>query len=158
MGVRLYNPVRGAFTTVDPVAGGNTTAYAYPQDPINKVDLDGKAKKKKKKVNYGLLAAAIFNIFYGSYKVLKGIKVARSIALCGMIGIGGVIYCAGYSIYSIPVGASRAWRGTKQLNAFKKNPYCAPGKCGNQAQAIRFLRGVLPRLGGKWYEFVGGWI
>ncbi len=41
MGARLYNPVTGLFTSVDPVAGGNTTDYAYPQDPINKYDLDG---------------------------------------------------------------------------------------------------------------------
>ena len=42
MGVRLYNPTRGAFTTTDPVAGGNTTAYTYPQDPIDSMDLDGR--------------------------------------------------------------------------------------------------------------------
>ncbi|MFV0633323.1 DNRLRE domain-containing protein [Demequina sp.] len=50
MGVRLYNPVTGLFTSVDPVAGGNTTAYAYPQDPINKYDLDGRAWGWLKKV------------------------------------------------------------------------------------------------------------
>ena len=42
MGVRLYNPRTGLFTSVDPVPGGNTTEYTYPQDPINKQDLDGK--------------------------------------------------------------------------------------------------------------------
>ncbi len=31
MGARLYNSVTGLFTSVDPVTGGNTTAYAYPQ-------------------------------------------------------------------------------------------------------------------------------
>ncbi|BDZ42574.1 hypothetical protein GCM10025865_18730 [Paraoerskovia sediminicola] len=48
MGARLYNPVTGLFTAVDPVDGGNTTAYSYPQDPINQSDLDGQTKKKKK--------------------------------------------------------------------------------------------------------------
>ncbi|MFD2840204.1 DNRLRE domain-containing protein [Populibacterium corticicola] len=42
MGVRLYNSVTGHFTSVDPVTGGNTTRYTYPQDPINKYDLNGK--------------------------------------------------------------------------------------------------------------------
>lgn len=41
MGAHLYNSVTGSFTSIDPVAGGNTTAYTYPQDPINKEDLDG---------------------------------------------------------------------------------------------------------------------
>ena len=41
MGQRLYNTVTGLFTSVDPVPGGNTTDYAYPQDPINQYDLNG---------------------------------------------------------------------------------------------------------------------
>jgi large repetitive protein len=41
MGARLYNPVSGLFTSVDPIEGGNTTAYAYPQDPISKNDVTG---------------------------------------------------------------------------------------------------------------------
>ena len=41
MGDRLYNAVRGLFTSTDPEPGGNTTPYTYPQDPINKYDLNG---------------------------------------------------------------------------------------------------------------------
>ena len=41
MGVRLYNPIRGAFTSVDPVRGGNITAYTYPVDPVNTFDISG---------------------------------------------------------------------------------------------------------------------
>lgn len=42
MGARLYNPTTAQFTSCDPEPGGNTTAYAYPQDPINGNDLSGR--------------------------------------------------------------------------------------------------------------------
>ncbi|WP_418908603.1 RHS repeat-associated core domain-containing protein [Glutamicibacter endophyticus] len=41
MGARLYNPVTGLFTSRDPVEGGNTTSYAYPQDPVGMSDTTG---------------------------------------------------------------------------------------------------------------------
>jgi hypothetical protein len=44
MGVRLYNPLTGQFTSLDPVPGGNSTAYAYPTDPTNNFDLDGRMR------------------------------------------------------------------------------------------------------------------
>ncbi|WP_430868982.1 DNRLRE domain-containing protein [Demequina aurantiaca] len=43
MGVRLYNPMTGLFTSIDPIKGGNSTPYAYPQDPVNNYDLSGTA-------------------------------------------------------------------------------------------------------------------
>ena len=46
MGARLYNSVTALFTSVDPVRGGNTTAYTYPQDPINFTDPSGREKEK----------------------------------------------------------------------------------------------------------------
>ena len=49
MGVRLYNRGTGLFTSTDPVHGGNTTTYTYPQDPINHTDLDGQWKRWARK-------------------------------------------------------------------------------------------------------------
>jgi RHS repeat-associated protein len=44
MGVRVYDPDTGRFTSVDPVAGGSATAYdCVNQDPVNVYDLDGQA-------------------------------------------------------------------------------------------------------------------
>ncbi|MER7622184.1 RHS repeat-associated core domain-containing protein [Streptomyces sp. NPDC126503] len=42
MGVRLYTPATGRFLSLDPVYGGGANAYAYPGDPVNEYDLDGK--------------------------------------------------------------------------------------------------------------------
>ena len=41
MGARTYLPALGLFTATDPIEGGNTTTYTYPQDPINESDLNG---------------------------------------------------------------------------------------------------------------------
>jgi RHS repeat-associated protein len=41
MGARLYNPVTGAFMTIDPVAAGSATRYGYPYDPLNQSDPTG---------------------------------------------------------------------------------------------------------------------
>jgi len=41
MGDRLYNSETGQFTSTDPVFGGNSTPYTYPQDPIDNSDPDG---------------------------------------------------------------------------------------------------------------------
>lgn len=62
MGVRLYNSVTGLFTSVDPVEGGNETIYAYPNDPVNKLDLDGRKgwwSRNWKKVAVGVAVVAV---------------------------------------------------------------------------------------------------
>jgi len=81
MGVRLYNPIRGAFTSVDPVRGGNSTAYTYPQDPINMVDLDGRAKwdRWRKGKSFWLYAKPIR--LYGSKNAAKIMDALTTVKL-----------------------------------------------------------------------------
>jgi RHS repeat-associated protein len=42
MGARQYVPGLGRFLETDPITGGNTSDYNYPNDPINGSDLTGK--------------------------------------------------------------------------------------------------------------------
>lgn len=42
MGVRLYNPSRGLFTSADSIYGANATAYSHPLDPVNSSDISGR--------------------------------------------------------------------------------------------------------------------
>lgn len=72
MGERVYNPGTGSFASTDPVPGGNTTSYAYPQDPVNQFDLTGEMlnipgtggtgrapKPPKKKESHGLIGGIV---------------------------------------------------------------------------------------------------
>lgn len=87
MGVRLYNPVTGLFTSVDPVPGGNTTAYTYPQDPLNKYDLDGKSWWSRTKTHISRVGRRVGKHFRSNWRTYA--KVAVSVAV-----VGGVAACA----------------------------------------------------------------
>ncbi|MBD2760948.1 hypothetical protein IEE94_15780 [Yimella sp. cx-573] len=94
MGVRYYNWVTGAFTSPDPIPGGNDTSYGYPSDPINHTDVSGEGSSWRDSAGSGGLQYA--GMGYGIYSRKK----------VGTPFFGGVGYVKGSAtfsgIYSIP--------------------------------------------------------
>jgi RHS repeat-associated protein len=115
MGVRLYNSATGQFASLDPVPGGNTTAYTYPQDPINAYDLDGlcwagfswacTAAKAVARTATSVAKTAWKN---------KATILRRAATVTGVVATGACIFAtAGVCgiVTVVAVGASAAWNG-----------------------------------------------
>ncbi|MHA7267595.1 RHS repeat-associated core domain-containing protein [Arthrobacter halodurans] len=75
MGARLYNSTTGHFTTRDPVTGGNSTSYTYPQDPVNSHDVSGLAAPL---VWLGWAAVRWGIKYYAKKRLFKATNMARA--------------------------------------------------------------------------------
>ncbi|MCO1339940.1 hypothetical protein BJH93_13745 [Kocuria polaris] len=149
MGARLYNPATGLFTTRDPVAGGNTTTYAYPQDPINKEDVSGEWSKWKKswqtakkwtKRGWGKLG--------GKYGVLK--KISTISGFFGPIGVGiSLATGAGVAYLDYKRGNKKAWRNYA-VSAVATVTFVGKGMA--MARAIRSVGGKAAARSGNRYK------
>ncbi len=99
MGARLYNPVTGLFTSLDPVYGGNDTAYGYPNDPINKQDTTGQKGFWRKvgkwawknKWEIALTVASFIPATAGVAWAYRGYKLARG-GICVAKTLSGAKY------------------------------------------------------------------
>ncbi|WP_291278304.1 RHS repeat-associated core domain-containing protein [Galactobacter sp.] len=116
MGARLYNPTTGSFTSTDPIPGGNTTAYAYPQDSINTADTSGEwprwIKKVGKRVGKTVRKAGRWVKGRGGKYLMNGLKAVETVS--GYVpGWGmGVSIGAGFLRASISSyrGNRKAWK------------------------------------------------
>lgn len=97
MGVRLYNTTTGRFTSPDPEEGGSPTPYAYPTDPINNTDLDGKRwnwKKTAKQIgkwawkNKWDIALTAAGFIPGVGAVAWGVRIYRVVRFARAAGPG----------------------------------------------------------------------
>jgi RHS repeat-associated protein len=111
MGVRLYNPIRGQFTSLDPVPGGNTTPYTYPQDPINKFDLDGK---------WGWIKSAWNGVKSGAKWAWDNRGTIATVAVgAACVAVSGGI-CLGAGLVAAGIGAQQK-AGCISCTRFAKN-------------------------------------
>ena len=83
MGVRLYDPATGRFLSVDPVPGGNANDYAYPTDPVNMFDLDGRWGNWLRRAAKGLGYASVIACTFASAGLCLGVTVAAAAASAG---------------------------------------------------------------------------
>ena len=88
MGARQYVAALGRFLCVDPVVGGNSNAYNYPNDPINGADLDG---------NWGW--ADTINVAALVVGIAAGVACAASV-VCGIIAGAAIGAAAGIATYA----------------------------------------------------------
>ncbi|WP_100349356.1 RHS repeat-associated core domain-containing protein [Luteimicrobium subarcticum] len=132
MGARLYNPTTGQFTSTDPVAGGNSTAYAYPQDPINSFDLNGQWGWRK----------AWHRTTHWVSKHRRGLT-HFGLSLAWGIGTGLAVgaLCAGTAGFGCAVGAGVAismWQVPGHLAIDRAYHHKTSGR-----EAIGYLRGSI---------------
>ncbi|NJP33454.1 LamG-like jellyroll fold domain-containing protein [Micromonospora thermarum] len=137
MGVRLYLPALGRFTTTDPVPGGSCNAYEYVcGDPINAVDLDGRSCRTWKWLFSSSCRPS------GSYRE----ALHSHIALAAWVIPGGPAWKAGRFTYRF---GKAAWKAKKRFTKRSwKNCRSNWKNCARRAS---------PKVGGAlWQASIGG--
>lgn len=96
MGDRLYDAATGRFTSMDPEPGGNENAYAYPDDPMNRYDLNGRWSF------WGAVTAVTFVATVASF--VPGLDV-----IAAPIAVAGSALLTAHDLYSC--ARHRSWGG-----------------------------------------------
>ncbi|MGO2634258.1 MAG: RHS repeat-associated core domain-containing protein [Galactobacter sp.] len=113
MGARLYNPTTGLFTSTDPIPGGNTTTYTYPQDPINTADTSGEwpkwIKKIGKRVSKTVRSGSKWIKGKGGKYLMNGLKAVETVS--GYVPGWGMLISIGSGLVRASIAGHRGNKG-----------------------------------------------
>ena len=106
----MYNAASGQFTSPDPLFGGNSTAFTYPQDPINFSDASGnlfgwvKSAVRKtiemfRAVSYAIRQGAqvLWSVLGKVARFLTTSRIAKGVVwVCGYLSTYPAALCGGF--------------------------------------------------------------
>ncbi|MFC6060362.1 RHS repeat-associated core domain-containing protein, partial [Streptomyces pratens] len=138
MGVRLYDPAKGRFLSVDPVAGGSCNSYDYVcGDPVNMLDLDGRMTA------LALVGAAGLGVSAGTVLAIIGVGA--------VIGIAALIWLKGkaWAVKQVKILWAKASKKSGKERAtdapsFVRGKSKIPGKSAEQS-AIEYFKKAFHR-------------
>jgi RHS repeat-associated protein len=123
MGARQYLPRLGRFLQVDPVEGGGANDYAYPHDPVNMSDLDGKFWKCKWcRKAWNRTKRFVRDHRHTIVNIGVGVVAASAAAWCVATVVCGIGMAAGGAA-AIMAGGTAAHLGSDRLTRSRRGRY-----------------------------------
>ncbi|WP_197058340.1 RHS repeat-associated core domain-containing protein [Modestobacter caceresii] len=160
MGVRLYDPGTGRFWSVDPIPGGNATAYDYcTADPVNCTDLDGRWSWKGVLKKVAIVAEVASMIPGPVGSIAAGISAGayaaagnRKMAIAMGIAVGAAFVGGGAAIAVLKYG-KRATETAGRINKSAKRAYAKKLSVSLNSGRASVFKTV---ASGRWrYDLVG---